>query len=67
MFPEICMVGAKVISFSAKYFGACFEQLTRCGRIKPLCRQALAKTVAAPKILFLTPCPNLSQLRLFHL
>ena len=36
--PEICMVGAKVIQFSAKYFGACFELLTKCGRIKPLCR-----------------------------
>ena len=65
MFPEICMVGAKVIQFSAKYFGACFELLTKCGWIKPLYCQALAKTVAAPKILFLGPCPNLSQLRLF--
>ena len=30
MFPEICMVGAKVIQFSAKYFGACFVLF--CGR-----------------------------------
>ena len=40
MFPEICMVGAKVIQFSAKYFGACFELLTKGGWIKPLYRQA---------------------------
>ena len=33
MFPEICMVGAKVIQFSAQYFGACFELLTKCGWI----------------------------------
>ena len=40
MFPEICMVGVKVIQFSAKYFGACFEPLTKCGWIKSLYRQA---------------------------
>ena len=37
--PEICIVGAKVIQFSAKYFGACFELLTKCGWNKPLYRQ----------------------------
>ena len=30
----------KLIEFSAKYFGACFELLTKCGWIMPLYPQA---------------------------
>ena len=32
----IDMVGTKIISISAKYFGACFELLTKGGWIMPL-------------------------------
>ena len=49
MFPEICMVGAKVINL-APNISALVLNCRRSDEVWPLYRQALAKTVAAPKI-----------------